>query len=262
MTKRINAILTKTTKLPLILSGKALSKGRCKRLNILLSSSQRRNRKHKNTQAIIKVISKISFFDLLMQITVCRCKNADIYRENTATTDASHLFFLQYSQQTRLQCQRHLSDLVKKNRTAMRHFENTCFPLRASSGKCTFLIAKQLALQQRFRKRRTVNCNKRIVPTFAVVMDALCKELLANAGFPVEHNGTVYLCIDARTLFYCTDCRTGTKNIRKFTAGNIAAAHSLDAQFIFNGLNLFAHLDIQHGANDVAVKQDWITADN
>ena len=58
-----------------------------------------------------------------LQIAVRRHHNAHIHRDRLAAADALHLALLQHAQQLGLHRQRHIADLIEKQRAAMRLLE-------------------------------------------------------------------------------------------------------------------------------------------
>ena len=72
---------------------------------------------------------------------------------------ATERAFLQDPQQLGLHPQIEVTDLIQKHRPGLGLFEEAMLPL-VSTGECATLVAKELALEQFPRDRRTVDTNK------------------------------------------------------------------------------------------------------
>jgi hypothetical protein len=76
----------------------------------------------------------------------------------------------QHAQQFGLGPDRHFADLIEQKRSALRQFKTTD-PALESSGEGSLFMAEYFALDQRFRNRRTINGNERLITTGAQIMN-------------------------------------------------------------------------------------------
>src|ERR1700722_11098701 len=88
------------------------------------------------------------------------------------TAQAFKLLLLKYPQQLHLQIQSEIANLVKEERSPVRHFE-TANPLIQRSGKSAALVAEQLAFDQAGGNRRTIQFDERAVASRARVVKRL-----------------------------------------------------------------------------------------
>jgi len=89
-----------------------------------------------------------------------RCDDANVNLERLVAADALKLAILQQAKHFGLRGKRHIADLVEKDRTAMALLELTD-PLPVGAGERAFLMAEQLAFQQRLGDRGAVDRQKR-----------------------------------------------------------------------------------------------------
>src|SRR5262249_6824736 len=100
------------------------------------------------------------------------------------------LAFLEHAQQLCLEFQREFADLIQKNGPAVCDFEPPGASSQRSS-KRTFLVAKQLALNQLSRESRAVYHHQGAIVSRAGLVDRVRKHLLAGAGLAQEQHGGI-----------------------------------------------------------------------
>ena len=74
--------------------------------------------------------------------------NSNIYRDELVIPDAHNLLFLQDPQQSTLKNQWQFADLIEKDCSTVSHLEQTRLAFLGRSGKRSFDISKELALNQ------------------------------------------------------------------------------------------------------------------
>src|SRR5207302_4771766 len=94
----------------------------------------------------------------------------------------------QDAQQLDLRRRRHLADLVEKQCPAIRQLEAARAPL-GRAGERAFLVAEDLALEQRLGNRRAVDRDERKRRPRAELMNRLRDELLAGPRFAGDEDG-------------------------------------------------------------------------
>src|ERR1700722_17388453 len=81
---------------------------------IAFSIPQRRKIDPHLVNPIIKILSKPTFTDQLFQLLICSRNQTNIYAYALTATNALQTPVLQKAQKLRLQCERHVPDLVEK----------------------------------------------------------------------------------------------------------------------------------------------------
>lgn len=131
--------------------------------DIIPAGAQRRQLQVDDVDAVIEVAAEPALVYHLGKITVGRGDDADIEVDLLARADALKLIFLQNAQQLRLGEERHLADLVEKERAALRHFELTDLAALLRACERPFLIAEELAFKEVIGDARAVDGDKGIL---------------------------------------------------------------------------------------------------
>src|SRR5581483_3804552 len=97
-----------------------------------------------------KVFAKVSGRSLFVQLRVGGRKHANIDAPRLRGADALQLSSLQNAQQFGLLAQRHIGDLIEKQRASVGQFE-AAYAVRARIGECALHVAEDLALEGAFR---------------------------------------------------------------------------------------------------------------
>ena len=110
--------------------------------------------------------------------------------QGRVAADALEAPVLEHAQHLGLQADRHLADLVEKQRAAVRDLE---LPGLAGvgAGERPLLVAEQLGLEQRLGNRRTVDRDKRSVGPIAVRMKRTREQFLARPALTSKQHGGV-----------------------------------------------------------------------
>ncbi len=114
--------------------------------------------------------------------------------------NAQHFALLNHPQQAGLRLKWHLTNLIQKQRAAVRQLKLTGRAAASRAGKSTIDIAKQLALHQIARQRATVDGDKRLLRAQAGIVDRLSKQLFAGAALAGQQNGAVTAAAEASIL--------------------------------------------------------------
>src|SRR6202040_4396754 len=112
-----------------------------------------------HVQAVIQILAKGAALNRSQQKPVGGCDQADVQLNWTCATYALELTLLQHAQQFGLQAGSQFADFVQEQRASLSrlHFP---FLLGDRPGESSFLVAKQLAFQEGFRDRGTVDGDK------------------------------------------------------------------------------------------------------
>ena len=122
-------------------------------------------------------------------------RRVDVGRGNQPHVDGLFLLsaeapdraFLQHAQQLGLNARRDLGDLVEEQRAGVRQLEAARAPIDRA-GERAALVAEDFVLEQRFRNRRAVDRDERMLASPAELMDRLGDELLAGAGLSIHEH--------------------------------------------------------------------------
>ena len=116
-----------------------------------------------------------------LQVLVRGGDDAHVALQRLVATDAVELAVAEHAQQTRLQVEGHVADLVEKQRAAVGLLEAAAaHGLRAGEGAA--LVAEQFALQQVLRDRRGVDGHERPAGARAVLVQRARHQFLARAA--------------------------------------------------------------------------------
>ena len=149
--------------------------------------AQRRSEDGKYLEPVKEVAAELLLRDHLAQVAVGGRDQANIDRDGPVTAQAFDLAFLERAQQLGLQIERHLADLVQKQRALVRQFQ-TAHLARDSAGECALLVAEQLAFQQAGRNGGAVELDKRPVAPRAQPVDGARQQLLAGARLSLDQH--------------------------------------------------------------------------
>ena len=143
-----------------------------------------------DVQAIEEVLAERALANHVAQVAVRRSNHADI--DAPARVIGPYLLQLaglHESEQQSLHPHRHLADFVEENRPLICELELPGL-VAIGPGEAAFDVAEQLRFQQRLGKAGAVDGDKRPVPAWALGVDGIGHELLADAAFAGdEHFG-------------------------------------------------------------------------
>src|ERR1700679_3981456 len=137
--------------------------------NVFPAFAQRGNMNRKDAQTIEEILAKLALFDHRGQIAIGRRNHSRIHAKHASTAQPLELPLLQNAEQLWLQIQRHLSDLVEKDRPLTRQFKSPDL-LGNRACKRALLVAEQIALQQIPRNRRAIDSLKWHLPAAAQIV--------------------------------------------------------------------------------------------
>src|SRR3954466_891280 len=118
-----------------------------KRGDVLLALAKSGDVEREDVQAEKEIAAKRAVLHGSIEIAICGGQDTSVYGDAAGTSNRADLFFLNGSQEFGLQVGRKFTNLVEKDRTAIRDREQTIFRLRRS-GKGAFHVTEQFALDQ------------------------------------------------------------------------------------------------------------------
>src|SRR6516165_1981307 len=143
-----------------------------------------------NVEPVKEILSKVLFGDFLLKRLVCRGNNTYVRLDGCVSPNARKLSFLQDPQYFALNRQGHISNLVQEKRAPVTLLKSAD-SLRGSSCKCTLFVAEQFAFEQIFRNCCTIDCDKRLHATVAIVMNRSSHQFFAGTALSCNHHRRV-----------------------------------------------------------------------
>ena len=158
------------------------------RQNILAPLAQRRNRDPPHIQPIIQILAEPAPLHFARQIQIGRANQPQIHRNLAQAADPEKLPLLQHPQQLPLHLQRHVANLIQKQRAAVAQVHLALLPLGQRAGKRPRLVAEQLGFKQMRLQRRTVQVDKRRRRRLLAIVNDPGDDLLADAGLAFDQH--------------------------------------------------------------------------
>ena len=103
-----------------------------------------------DVEPVVEVFAELAFLGQPEQIAVGGGDDADVDLDGLRAADPLEPALLEHAQQLGLHGQGDLADLVEEDRAAVGHLE-AALALADRAGESAFLVAEQLAFQQRLR---------------------------------------------------------------------------------------------------------------
>ena len=114
--------------------------------DVASSFAERRYREGKHIQTVIQILTEIVPCRVSPQVMVGGGDDPDIHRLRGLAADAGDLTGLQDPQQGRLEIQRHVSDLIEEDRTAVGQLEFARLPVPGRPRKSIAFVSEKFAL--------------------------------------------------------------------------------------------------------------------
>src|SRR5208282_4940908 len=158
-------------------------------------------------QTIVEVAAKFASIRHLCQIPIGCSHQSHVHLVSPGAAQALEFLFLQYAEQFGLQCRWNITHLVEEERTLVSQLETANF-LRDGSGERALLVAEELTFQQIQWNGSTIQSHKRPPGSRADVVDRVCDEFLAGAGFSLDQHGRTGGCDAFNSFEHCFQSRT------------------------------------------------------
>ena len=153
---------------------------------VVTALAQRRHLQWHHVDAIEEVFAEFAALDQRFQRAVRGGDDSYIDGDQPCRADRLDFTVLQHAQQLGLHRQRHVADLIEKQRAAIRELELAGLAASPRAGERAFLIAEQLRLQQRFGNRRAVELDEGPLGTRRAAMQRMSIQLLASTGLATD----------------------------------------------------------------------------
>ena len=146
---------------------------------------ERRDLQSHPLQAVEQIEAELAGGDELVEIAVRRSDDAHIDIDRAVAAHALDLPLLERSQNLGLHRERHIADLVEKERAAVRGLEPAA-PGPDGPGKSAPFMAEQLGLQQPLRNGGAIDGDQRSVFSHARSVNRLRQQILAGAALAFD----------------------------------------------------------------------------
>ena len=159
-----------------------------KRNDVIPALAQRGQIDLHGTDPIEQIRAELFLFDHGPDIGIRCSDNLHIHIDHPRASQTHQLLLLHHAEELCLEIQRHLPDLVQEDRSSGSQLKLSDIPVFARSGKCSAVISEQLTLNQVFRHRAAVDCDKGLIPAAARVMNRLRQNIFSRAAFPKDQD--------------------------------------------------------------------------
>src|SRR5215469_13795700 len=146
------------------------------------------NRRHIET--VVQILPKQTLPNQLAEIIVGSGDHPDIGTDRHAAADCCELALLKHPQKAGLRLDRHIADLVEKQRAPLRLLK-TPHAARRRPGERALLVAEQLALNQLPRDSSHIDSDEWTILSFAEIVKRPRYQLLASAALADDRHGEV-----------------------------------------------------------------------
>src|SRR4051794_7585692 len=148
--------------------------------HVFLAIAQRRQLEREHVQPVVEILAELAGAHGVGRVLVGRGNHPHVDALLLTAAQTPERPLLQDAQQLHLRRRLHLGNLVEEQRAAVRELEDAdAAVLRAGEG--AFLVAEDLALEQRLGNRRAVDRHERERRARAQLVDGLRDQLLAGA---------------------------------------------------------------------------------
>src|SRR6185369_2306591 len=162
----------------------------CKKRNVPFALPQWGQFNRDDIQTEIEILPERSFRDHRFQVQIGGSHQMDINVNRLSTADRGDLPLLQNPQEFCLSGETEVGDFVQEQGSAVRNLEKSHLRLD-SSGKRSLDMAKQFTLKQILGKRSTINSDKGMIPTGAVLVDRTCDQFLTGSALAGNQHSAV-----------------------------------------------------------------------
>src|SRR5439155_20886262 len=126
---------------------------------------------------VVETLAEAALLDRGFELSVRRCEDANVGRAGAGVADAAKFALLQKAEQLGLRRERHLADLVEKERSSVCGLDQPD-PIAVRSGKRSARVAEQLTLHETLRQRGAVHRGEWFVAPVGLSMDRPGNEFL------------------------------------------------------------------------------------
>ena len=155
--------------------------------DILPSLPERRDDDAHHVEAIEEILAERSALHPLLEVLVRRGDDPGVDGHRRRPPEAGDAFLLQHAQDLHLEGERHIADLIEKERASARQFEHPGLSAHRT-GEGALLVAEELALQEVFRHPADVDGDEWAAALGARAVDLPGDDLLAGTALPGDED--------------------------------------------------------------------------
>ena len=156
---------------------------RDQRRDILTPFGEWRDLNRDDVESVIEILAETAFRNLVRQVTRGRRDDADIDLDDACTADASEALVGEHAQDAGLRRDRHVGDLVEKQRPAMRLFEQS-----GADEIAALFDPEQFLFDALGHHPRGANDHERRLGALAPAMEQAGGDFLADAGAAADQH--------------------------------------------------------------------------
>ena len=153
--------------------------------DVFLTIAKRRQVDGKDREPVVQVFAKPAFLNCSARLLIRCGDDANIEFEFLFAAKPTNPSVFQYAEELRLQLERHLSDLVEKQRSAICQLKTA---RTRSNGSCerAFLVPEDFTFDKRFRNCSRIDGNERTIRALAEAVNGSSRELFAGSTLPSD----------------------------------------------------------------------------
>ena len=144
----------------------------------------------KDLEPVVEVAAELLFCDHFGQVAIGGGDEAHVDGDGPRAAQALDLPLLQRAQQLGLQVERHLADLVEKERALVRQLEAADLA-RDGAGERALFVAEELAFEQPGGNGRAIQLDEGALAARAQAMDGARQQFFAGSGLALDEHGGI-----------------------------------------------------------------------
>src|ERR1700726_721902 len=170
--------------------GMFLNEVACEQRYVFAAVPKRWHAQRKDVEPVVQVGAKFVFVHHRFKVPIRGGYEADVGSDRSVAAHALEFLVLDGTQQLRLEFERHLPDLIKKQRALVSQLESPNL-LRNRTGKRTFLMAEEFALQKALRNRGAIYFNEAAPLAWTQLVSRPGDQFFSGSGLTQNENGRI-----------------------------------------------------------------------
>src|ERR1019366_10232283 len=192
----------------------------CEQRNVCAPLTKGRNYYMENVEAVVKILPEPAFANPFRKISIGCGKYPDIEADLLIPPEPLYFPLLKDAEELGLGGNRHIADLIEKDRALLRSFKLAGSGLYGP-GKCASRMPKKLSFQQCFRNRAAIYRDERAAGTVACAVNFTSHNLFAGSRLAFDQHcavtgGDQSHCIGHRSHSVAVTCHRRVITCRGF----------------------------------------------
>src|SRR5581483_9690578 len=155
--------------------------------NVAAAVAKRRHLQRHHIEAVVQVLPKLALPDAFLQVDIGGGDDPHIDLDRFRTPQALDFAVLQGPEELRLQVERHVADLVEKDRSAIGLLEAADSQIHGAR-ECPLDVPEQLGLEQIVGERAAIHGDKRVIAPGTRRMKRARGDFLSRSGLAPDQN--------------------------------------------------------------------------